>query len=323
MKDRIKDLFSFSRKEQRGIAILLGLMLCVMAVNYLLPVIIAEKEYDASPFREDIEHFRLALAAADSAERSAQALKTHADNRDKPDLSAFLSDPFHFDPNTLSEEGWNKTGLDPRTIGSILRYREKGGQFRDREDLKKIYTMKDSVYDLLAPFILIRSKESGKDQSIRESRKKYPSDSVHRTYPVTPKVVELNRADSADLVRLPGIGPVFAARIMKYRDLLGGFYEEGQLLEVKGFDREKLDGLRGLINIDTASIGQMDLNLVTFKELLRHPYFEYYLVKAIFEYRDRVKRFDSVGQLKNIELIYEEMYDKIKPYLRAGPLNGE
>jgi competence protein ComEA len=44
--------------------------------------------------------------------------------------------------------------------------------------------------------------------------------------------VELNSADSTDLVELYGIGPVFANRILKYRDLLGGFYSVNQLLEV-------------------------------------------------------------------------------------------
>ena len=42
-------------------------------------------------------------------------------------------------------------------------------------------------------------------------------------------VVELNSADSTTLRRVPGIGPVFASRIVRFRSLLGGFYTVSQL----------------------------------------------------------------------------------------------
>jgi len=61
----------------------------------------------------------------------------------------------------------------------------------------------------------------------------------------------------------------------------------------------------------------MEMNSVTFKEMVRHPYFEYYLVKAIFNYKDRIRTFDSVEQVKQIDNIYPELFDKIKPYLEA------
>ena len=65
----------------------------------------------------------------------------------------------------------------------------------------------------------------------------------------------------------------------------------------------------------------MDLNKVEFKVMLKHPYFEYYLVKAIFGYRDKIKAFDSIQQLRNIEAIYPELYEKIEPYLEVGDSN--
>ncbi len=37
------------------------------------------------------------------------------------------------------------------------------------------------------------------------------------------QIIELNSSDSASLETLPGIGPVLSARIIKYRNLLGGF----------------------------------------------------------------------------------------------------
>ncbi len=49
-----------------------------------------------------------------------------------------------------------------------------------------------------------------------------------------PASVDVNRADSALLVRLPGIGPAYARRILAYRTAHGPFARIGELAKVKG-----------------------------------------------------------------------------------------
>ena len=71
------------------------------------------------------------------------------------------------------------------------------------------------------------------------------------------------------------------------------------------------------ITADTALIRKIDINTVTFKDLLKHPYFEYYLVKAIFNMKDELKHYDSIGQLRSLPVMYEELYEKISPYLEV------
>ena len=44
--------------------------------------------------------------------------------------------------------------------------------------------------------------------------------------------IDLNMADSSDLIKLKGIGPVLARRILNFREALGGFYKVGQLQDV-------------------------------------------------------------------------------------------
>lgn len=63
------------------------------------------------------------------------------------------------------------------------------------------------------------------------------------------KIVDINKASFSELVRLPGIGPVTAKRIIKLREELGGFRSFEDLLKVKGIGRKKLDKLRGRISI--------------------------------------------------------------------------
>lgn len=315
MKNRIKDYFSFSRGEQRGLTILLGLLLLSLLVNLYLPLLIPVKEFDPEPFRKQVDEFLTALAKADSL----ASLKNDAEGNKKysvgaPDLSAYLSDPFFFDPNSADEETWRRTGLDGRTIQSILRYRQKGGMFRDKTDLKKIYTMQDSIYQLLEPYIFIKKDEKPPAPSPSQHKEKNSFPEKEKA-PYVIEIIELNTADSSSLISLPGIGPYYAEKIMQYREKLGGYHDFQQLLEIRGVDSTRLAGLAGQVTTDPQMILKMDLNTVTFKEMLRHPYFEYFLVKAIFSYRDKAKRIRSVDELRDLDIMYDELYEKIAPYL--------
>ncbi len=109
--------------------------------------------------------------------------------------------------------------------------------------------------------------------------------------------INLNRADSVQLLPLPGIGPVFAGRIIKYRRLLGGFVSVNQLAEVYGMPVETIERIRSMIAIDSSAIKMIQLDSATFGELLRHPYLEYEEVKALVEYRDFAGRISSFSEL--------------------------
>lgn len=128
------------------------------------------------------------------------------------------------------------------------------------------------------------------------------------------QIVELNTADSTTLLELKGIGPVFAGRIIKYRNLLGGFVKKEQLLEVYGFDNERYEFIKPYVSVN-GKVAQLNLNTSTFKELNKHPYIEYNLTKAIFNLKKKLKTFNSVEDIKQIDLVTEELYTKIAPYL--------
>jgi len=322
MNDRIKDYFAFSKKEQRGLIVLLGLMLLTMLINLLLPDLVPETEFDTAAFQQEIEQFLAEAEKADSSgDHKPGNFRDEISYERQPVLSNFQAAPFDFDPNEISGDKWIEMGMDGRIANNIIRYREKGGKFRDKEGFKKIYGMNEEIYRILEPYIRITASDNkiqdnkGYRQQVNyyaDHEKKYQE---HHKDTVK---IELNTADSAALLALTGIGPSYAGRIIKYRDRLGGFYIREQLMELKGMDSIRFNQFKEQITIDTALIRKIDLNTVAFKDLLKHPYFEYYLVKAIFQKKDEIKRFDSVGQLKQIEVMYQELYDKIAPYLEVN-----
>ncbi len=130
--------------------------------------------------------------------------------------------------------------------------------------------------------------------------------------------VEINTADSATLVSLPGIGPTLASRIIKYREGLGGFLSLEQLPEVYGFKEDLLFDLKERLIISPIPNAGFDINAVDYKTLSAHPYFKYSLSKAILNYRKQHGNFKSIEEIKKIKIINDSIYNRISIYLRIS-----
>lgn len=98
-------------------------------------------------------------------------------------------------------------------------------------------------------------------------------------------LVELNTADTTILKKVPGIGSTFARRIIKYRELLGGFYDVSQLAEVYGIDEERYQALAPWFIADTLHIRRLEVNALSAATLRKHPYLDYRQAKAIEQLR--------------------------------------
>jgi len=133
-----------------------------------------------------------------------------------------------------------------------------------------------------------------------------------------PHTIEINSADTSAFISLPGIGSYFAKRIIKYRELLGGYYRKEQLLEVYGMDSIRYQKFHQYIKVDTSKISRININQVEFKELLKHPYLDYEMVKEIFNYKRKVKQIRDIEALRSSKGINNKTFARIKPYLRIN-----
>lgn len=140
---------------------------------------------------------------------------------------------------------------------------------------------------------------------------------VLKTKPVL--LIELNAADSFDLQQLRGIGPSFARRIINYRERLRGFSDKRQLLEVFGMDTARFRLIEANVTVNPDSVHPIDLNTVTFKELLRHPYFPFPVTKNIMIYRQKKKTIKSLEELHGIEGVSDSLFRRMFIYLRLSP----
>jgi DNA uptake protein and related DNA-binding proteins len=127
---------------------------------------------------------------------------------------------------------------------------------------------------------------------------------------------DINASDSATLVRLPGIGPVLSARIIKYRRLLGGFARIDQLKEVYGLPDETFEMIKGRVFADSTVITRININSASYKELSHIHYLEKYEVTTILKYRELKGRINSIYDLTENKLITAEKAGKVGPYLK-------
>jgi len=158
-------------------------------------------------------------------------------------------------------------------------------------------------------------KRGGKFKTFRSSAEKIKDSARGPRYQKPTFSVDVNKADTLEFQRLKGIGPSFARRIVTYRNKLGGFITCRQLLEVWGIDTSLYNLIREQLVISHDSLHKLDINTVSFKELLRHPYFPYELTRSLILYRQKHKVFRSVDELNSVEGINDSIFRRIKPYI--------
>ncbi len=304
MKQQVKDYFTFSKKERRGIFVLLVIIFLIIVVYIILPYLKKDQIVDFTGFEKDIEAFEESQRKSDSIKKVAQN-KPYSSLKTSELTAEQKITPFEFNPNNLPPKKWKELGLTDKQIIIIKNYESKGGKFYKKEDLKKIYSISEDVFKILEPFIIIPEDSKRKDNIVEFSKEKAE---------IT--MVELNSADETVLVQLKGIGPSFSKRIIKYRNMLGGFYKKEQLLEVYGMDKTRYNGFIASVEINPDLVKKINLNTATFKTILKHPYFDYNTTKLLIEYRAKQEQIISLDDLKEVMEINDSLYNKISPYLK-------
>ena len=164
------------------------------------------------------------------------------------------AETFEFDPNTISHQDLIRLGFSDKQAQVIENYRSKGGKYTSPRDFARMYVVDSSMYARLEPFIKITK-------------------------------LDLNTADSLQLISLRGIGPYYAHKIIEYRRRLGGiFTSKEQLLEIDGLDADRLGGFAQSVTLGGGE-PRFTLWTATREQLSAHPYIGAYAARGIIRYK--------------------------------------
>lgn len=291
----------FTPGEMRGLIVFLFLIAIIMIAPYVWdkfnyqPIKITVENLE--PQIKEIEGFKDKNRFYDDEENSSVA---------KPKVQLF-----NFNPNNLSLQNWMKLGLSEKQANSIISYEAKGGKFRSKADVKKMFVISAEKFEELEPYIQIAETE------VSNKKFDYPSQNLNYPKNVKEKVmVEINSADSVTLTTISGVGPSFASRILKYKNRLGGFNHINQLREVYGIDSLKFEQIKNQVRVDGANIALININDCTFEQLKTFPYLAYKQSNAIIAYRKQHGNYKNPADLSKIAILNAETIQKILPYLK-------
>ena len=247
-------------------------------------------------------------------------------------------DSFLFDPNEADSTQLLRLGLAPFQVRSIYRYRAKGGRFSTKDDFRRVYRLTNEQWERLSPLIRIASKyqlvpvvESADPRLSSIPRAKALGDSVSDSLsvgsdssasavakPTYPKklsgdeTIDINQADSVLLCRVPGIGPYFSRKVLQYRRRLGGYTSTDQLLEIEDFPA---DALAWVEVTDTSVLEKLQINSLSTRKLMKHPYMGYYRASEIADYRRVHGPIRSMEVLKSLPHFSEADILRLSPYI--------
>ena len=300
MKKTLLQFFDFSKKERTGIFVLLFVSTC----TWVLPVFFSNDNIDLSSAEITILDAKIKTLQNDSFTHfRSNIVESHPEFNESSLVEEHSL--FNFDPNKIGVQEWIKLGVKEKTAQTILKYVRAGGRFSDKQDLKKIFGLSPGQVERLMPYVVF-------SEVIEDVRDKQ----VYREKQFEQLPVELNTADSNKLMLAPGIGQKLSARIIKYRDRLGGFISMSQLSEVYGITDSLLTALYPIWFVRLSpNIRKLNINSIDLEELRKHPYVSFSMSKLIIAYRNSHGRINDTQEMYSIAGIDREKLNKLVPYL--------
>lgn len=292
LKHQIRSFFGFSRAQTNGFV---ALLLIISIALFSKPVYHTWVSNRSVDFSED-------RTALDSLTAQWRLQREEANSIPVGEEVAVTL--FAFNPNKVTSDELKTLGFSGKLIKRFMNYRAKGGEFRIKSDVKKLYGIDSIFYKNLFPFIQLPEKITYEKKVVPFSIEKKLA------------VFNLNEADTTQFQRIYGIGSVLAMRIVKYRERLGGFVSNEQLKEVYRLDSAVIKKiLKASFLAEDFIPRKININTDDESVLSAHPYFSKKIARAIVTYRFQHGKYQSADDLRKIETIDKNRLDKIYPYV--------
>lgn len=315
----VEDYFTFAKFQRRAVLIFLAGIILL----FLLPAL---WHFFAGTTTEKASEVLLTEVAQLKAKEETN--NWDANKQEKPDYASYRepekenysnkapAELFAFDPNTVTVADWKRLGIREKTAVTIQNYLSKGGHFYKPEDLGKIYGLHKDEVERLMPYVRIAGAakpEYKKAEFAADNADKKKEDYSKPVY--TPKTIDINTADTTAFIALPGIGSKLAARIVNYREKLGGFHSVNQIGETYGLADSTFQKIKTRLTV-TGGVRKININTASATEL-KMPYLPYNVVNAIVQYRNQHGAYKTVDDIRKVLLVDEALFNKVSPYLKT------
>jgi len=285
--------FKFTNQQRLGIFLLLGIIVILQMIYFFVNFSIQEETF--SPEEEQWL----------SLQSEIDSLKVEKYN--------VVAKVYTFNPNFISDYKGYKLGMSVQEIDRLLVFRKENKYVNSAKEFQEITKISDSLLNVISPLFKFPDWIQNK-KSFKTDRVEY----VHKEYPKKEKIIlsDINEASQEDLMKIFGIGEVLSLRILKQKEILGGFISMEQMKDVWGLSPEVLFELNTHFKIVTVpNFKKIAVNDASLKELAQFPYFRYALAKQIITYRSMNGNFKNIEDLAKIKDFPVEKAKIISLYL--------
>ena len=216
---------------------------------------------------------------------------------------------YPFNPNFITDFKGYKLGMSVVEIDRLLNFRKTNKYVNSIQDFQNVTKVSDSLLNTMSPYF--------KFPDWVNNKKEYKSNYVpFEKNKIKIIILDINLATKEDLIKVYGIGPALSDRILKIKDLLGGFVSMEQMNDVWGLSPEVIENLNKNFKISVLpKVKKVDINNASIKELMLFPYFKYALAKAIVTHRSMNGDFKNNADLTKINGFPNEKLNIISLYL--------
>jgi competence protein ComEA len=326
MRNFLALYFFYNRSERNGVLLLIAFSLVILMFPKLYSTF--RKPAEAINFTD----FEKAIAAFDDSKASDTEGGLLENGKQNISL-------FGFNPNTASLDKLTQLGLSSRIATTLIHYRERGGQFRRPEDLKKVYGITTVDYDRLKDYIELENETpSWYKEGNKTGFRKEASFGNKPQVTVNLKPFDPNTATESDLLGL-GLDEKTVKNLLKYRENKGVFRKKEDLRKLYSFSDIDFIRIEQFVQIaDNQSIAKVnhiedskelviknteklqlpiiDINQATYNDLLELRGIGSIFAARIINHRDKIGGFATLEQLKEVYGLPDSTRQNIAPYLK-------
>jgi len=233
-----------------------------------------------------------------------------------------------FNPNQLSESGWQNLGFSPKQVAVILKYKKSlGGQFSSKQELKECFVISTEKFRELKPHILLpefSAKNSKRDDDFVSYSKKEKEKINYKKF-------NPNDYSKEEWMAI-GFSEKQSVTILKYKKSLGGQFttlnqiqkcfviSDGKFAEMKPYIMLESEEIPKKEEKTTPPSPSSALEKFNPNDLTREQWMELGFtekqVNTIFNYKKSLGgKFKDADTLKKCYSISEEKFSEIEPYL--------
>lgn len=297
--------YQYSKEQQKGVLVLLVVILLVQLAYYAIDAFGVTTENKKSvEEKEWLAH-----------QAEIDSLKENNSNK------KFKIYPFN--PNFISDYKGYTLGMSVEEIDRLHTYRAEDKYVNSATEFQQVTKVSDSLLNTISPYFKfpdwVKNKKQTKRVRVVNGAVKHER-SIYKPKNDEPEIkiaLDINTATDEDLVKVYGIGKVFAKRILRKREKLGAFVSMKQMDEFPAFSPEAVLGLKKAFTvIDTSGIKRIDINAASLNKLRYFEYFNKDIARAIITERSMKGKISGIKQLSKINGFPVEKEDIIALYLK-------